>query len=91
MPLLWVCQNFRAVVLSDFGHTRTMVIHPHKCYIRPMLYSWPQATDQPDKSTFPLARKLIIELDMWSVCTDKGLESLSRVALRDDSFPMVRS
>ncbi|KAJ1911690.1 hypothetical protein LPJ71_002872 [Coemansia sp. S17] len=56
-----------------------------------MWCSRPQAIDQPVKSTFPLARKLIIELNTWSVCTDEGLEALSQVALRDDSFPMVRS
>ncbi|KAJ2400256.1 hypothetical protein GGF41_007966, partial [Coemansia sp. RSA 2531] len=51
----------------------------------------PQSIDQLVKSMFPLARKLIIELDMWSVCTDEGLESLSQLALGDNSFPMVRS
>ncbi|KAJ1891286.1 hypothetical protein LPJ71_007719, partial [Coemansia sp. S17] len=91
MPLLWVCHNFRAVVLSNFGHTCTMGIRQHACYIRPMWCSRPQVTDQSDNSPFHLAKELVIELDMWSVCTDEGLESLSRVALGDGAFPMVRS
>ncbi|KAJ2059274.1 hypothetical protein GGI17_004515 [Coemansia sp. S146] len=91
MPLLWVCQNFRAVVLSNFAHTCTMGIRQYARYIRPMWFSPPQAIDQPDNSTFHLAKELIIELDMWSVCTDEGLEYLLRVAFKDYAFPLVRS
>ncbi|KAJ2037797.1 hypothetical protein IW146_007306 [Coemansia sp. RSA 922] len=68
-----------------------MGIRQYAYYIRPMWCSRPHVTDQPDSSPFHLAKELVIELDMWSVCTDEGLESLSRVALGDGAFPMVRS
>ncbi|KAJ2058937.1 hypothetical protein GGI17_004721 [Coemansia sp. S146] len=48
-----------------------------------MWYLPPQVIDQPDNLTFHLAKKLVTELDMWSVCTDAGLESLSRVEFKD--------
>ncbi|KAJ2484915.1 hypothetical protein IWW37_006077, partial [Coemansia sp. RSA 2050] len=50
-----------------------------------------QDIGQPDRSIFHLAKELVIELDMWSMCTDSTLEFLSREIYEDGAFPLVRS
>ncbi|KAJ2840428.1 hypothetical protein FBU31_000424 [Coemansia sp. 'formosensis'] len=58
--------------------------------IRPTWLSPSQAIDHPNNSTFHLAKEIVIELDMWDVCTGVALESLPRTTYKDGLFPHVR-
>ncbi|KAJ2347469.1 hypothetical protein GGH91_001809, partial [Coemansia sp. RSA 2671] len=90
-PLLWVCHNFRAAVLSNFGHAFILRVHRYDQFVLPSWYSPSLAISQADSSLFHLAKELVVQLDMWSLCADSGLEFLSLDIYEDGAFPHVRS
>ncbi|KAJ2701793.1 hypothetical protein H4218_001177 [Coemansia sp. IMI 209128] len=89
-PLLRVCHNFQAAVLSNFGRVFTMGIRQHAQYTLPMWDSPPLDIDQPDSSLFHLAKELVVYLDIWSLCADSKSEFMIPDIYRDDAFPHVR-
>ncbi|KAJ2026645.1 hypothetical protein GGI06_000065 [Coemansia sp. S85] len=56
-----------------------------------MWCSPPLAIDQADGSLFHLAKELVVELDMWSLCADGSLEYLLPDIYGDGAFPLVHS
>ncbi|KAJ2025850.1 hypothetical protein GGI06_000413 [Coemansia sp. S85] len=90
-PLLWVCHNFRAVVLSNVRRIFTMAIRQDAQLVFPVGGSRPLTIDQADSSMFHLAKELVVQLDIWSLCAGSRLEFLSLDIYKDGAFPHVRS
>ncbi|KAJ2493510.1 hypothetical protein IWW37_000599 [Coemansia sp. RSA 2050] len=89
MPLLWVCNNFRAVVYTRFCRTYGLQVSGATNSVRGMRPSWPVGLRQLDYPTQHLARELCIFIDMWSICSGRALDILSREPYSGCAFPMV--
>ncbi|KAJ2582718.1 hypothetical protein GGH95_001385, partial [Coemansia sp. RSA 1836] len=93
LPLLWVCHNFRAVVLARFCSHRHLDISDFKNEEERVAFashSWPDSHWDLGFPGHNLAKELDIDLDLWSVFTGQALQLLSSAPYNGCSFPLVR-
>ncbi|KAJ2869894.1 hypothetical protein GGH93_005985 [Coemansia aciculifera] len=90
IPLLWVCRNFRTIVYSRFSSRYEMHFTCSMDGEEVTLTSWPRCFQGFDRPTQHLAKKLVLDFDVWGVYIGKALEMLNN-ALRDEyTFPATR-
>ncbi|KAJ2508270.1 hypothetical protein IWW47_000703 [Coemansia sp. RSA 2052] len=93
LPLLWVCHNFRAVVLARFCSHRHLDISDFKNEEERVAFashSWPDSHWDLGFPGHNLAKELDIDLDLWSIFTGQALQLLSSAPYNGCSFPLVR-
>ncbi|KAJ2862486.1 hypothetical protein GGH94_004240 [Coemansia aciculifera] len=89
MPLLWVCNNFRAFVHQRFCQVHRLTLKNDQDSVEARLYSWPTSCKELGYPTHLLAKELRFDLDIESVYSGKALQLLSGAAYEGCSFPLV--
>ncbi|KAJ2753966.1 hypothetical protein GGI19_002761 [Coemansia pectinata] len=89
MPLLWVCNNFRAFVYQRFCQVHRLTLKNDQDSVEARLYSWPASCKELGYPTHLLAKELRFDLDIESVYSGKALQLLSGATYEGCSFPLV--
>ncbi|KAJ2067095.1 hypothetical protein IW146_000754 [Coemansia sp. RSA 922] len=91
MPLLSVCQDFRAAVIARYCKIHTLDLTRFLIHRSNNMTLWPKRLRGIGFPTHLHAQELDITLDTFSVYNGAALRELLREPHSDFSFPMVRS
>ncbi|KAJ2061723.1 hypothetical protein GGI17_002898 [Coemansia sp. S146] len=90
MPLLWVCQNFRAVASASFYRVNTVCLRGNYYDIQRAEYHWSPRLGKFYRRAHHLAREVNITLDRRVVFYDDVLAPLSKVSFKSCTFLQAR-
>ncbi|KAJ2837693.1 hypothetical protein FBU31_001088 [Coemansia sp. 'formosensis'] len=90
LPLMWVCQNFRAIASVNFYRVNTVTCRGDYYDIERTEYHWSYSLRKFYRKAHHLAQEVRIQLSKQSVFYGDALKALAKMPCKDCAFPQAR-